>query len=69
MVSAGDVERGKPALDVNLRAVRRVGVPPNAYLVFEDSPAGLQAAKVAGVRAVTILTAYNPASSWPEWGA
>ncbi|MDO8531836.1 MAG: HAD family phosphatase [Dehalococcoidia bacterium] len=59
IVSAGDVERGKPAPDVYLLAARKLGVPPGACLVFEDSPVGLEAAKAAGMRAVAILTPYT----------
>ena len=59
IVSAGDVAHGKPAPDVYLRAARRLGVPPGACLVFEDSPVGLRAARAAGMRAIAILTPYT----------
>ncbi|WP_374448015.1 HAD family hydrolase [Stella sp.] len=50
--SATEVERGKPAPDLFLHAARRMGVPPAACLVVEDSPAGIAAAVAAGMRAV-----------------
>lgn len=59
IVSAGDVQRGKPAPDVYLLAARKLRVPPDACLVFEDSPVGLEAAQAAGMRAVAILTPYT----------
>lgn len=43
-----DVERGKPEPDLVLLAARRMGLPPARCLVFEDSPAGFEAARRAG---------------------
>jgi HAD superfamily hydrolase (TIGR01509 family) len=48
--SASMVERGKPAPDLFLYAARMMGVPPAACIVVEDSPAGVSAAKAAGMR-------------------
>jgi HAD superfamily hydrolase (TIGR01509 family) len=49
-----DVVNNKPAPDVYLLAAERLGVSAERCLVFEDSLAGLQAAKAAGMRAVVI---------------
>ena len=49
--SATMVSRGKPAPDLFLLAARRMGVAPRDCLVVEDSPAGIAAAKAAGMRA------------------
>ncbi|MFJ7410288.1 HAD family hydrolase [Streptomyces sp. NPDC098077] len=49
--SATEVEHGKPAPDLFLHAARRMGVPPEACAVVEDSQYGLQAARAAGMRA------------------
>jgi HAD superfamily hydrolase (TIGR01509 family) len=48
--SATMVARGKPAPDLFLYAARALGYPPAACLVVEDSPAGIAAAKAAGMR-------------------
>jgi HAD superfamily hydrolase (TIGR01509 family) len=48
--SASDVERGKPAPDLFLLAARTMGVEPSGCLVVEDSPAGVEAARAAGMR-------------------
>ena len=48
--SANMVERGKPAPDLFLYAAQRMGVKPSACIVVEDSPAGVMAAKEAGMR-------------------
>jgi len=58
IVSAEDVHRGKPAPDIFLLAAKRLGVPPGRCLVFEDAPAGVAAAKPAGMRAVGVLTTH-----------
>jgi HAD superfamily hydrolase (TIGR01509 family) len=48
--SATMVERGKPAPDLFLHAARDMGMEPDDCLVIEDSPAGVEAAKSAGMR-------------------
>jgi beta-phosphoglucomutase-like phosphatase (HAD superfamily) len=40
---------GKPDPEGFLRALERLGVKPNEAVVFEDSPAGIEAAKRAGI--------------------
>lgn len=54
VVTACDVQNGKPAPDVFLEAARRMEVPPKDCLVFEDGMPGLEAAKAAGMKAVFI---------------
>lgn len=48
--SASMVERGKPAPDLFLHAARGMGVAPRHCVVIEDSPAGVEAARRAGMR-------------------
>jgi len=47
-----EVKRGKPHPDVFLRAAKVMGFEPSECLVLEDSPAGLKAAKAAGMKCV-----------------
>jgi HAD superfamily hydrolase (TIGR01509 family) len=54
LVSGADVGRGKPAPDVFVETARRLGLPPRACLVVEDSRNGLLAAKAAGMACATI---------------
>ena len=55
VIAAGDeVERAKPAPDVFLLAASRLGARPAACLVLEDSPAGLRAARAAGMSAILV---------------
>jgi pseudouridine 5'-phosphatase len=58
VVCADEVERGKPAPDLFLEAARRLRVSPDASLVLEDSPNGVEAALAAGMK---IIAVPNPA--------
>jgi HAD superfamily hydrolase (TIGR01509 family) len=48
--SATMVDEGKPAPDLFIYAASQLGVDNNACIVVEDSPAGIEAAKRAGMR-------------------
>jgi beta-phosphoglucomutase len=61
VVTVEDVARGKPDPEVYLLAARRLGVSPEACLVFEDAIIGVQAALRAGMRAFGVATGYEPA--------
>ncbi len=54
VVGADQVERGKPAPDVFLRAASLLDIPPSACLVYEDGELGLEAARAAGMRSVDV---------------
>lgn len=54
VIAAEDVWRGKPDPEPFLLAAQRIGVPPAECVVYEDSPAGLEAARRAGMRAVDV---------------
>ena len=48
--SASMVARAKPAPDLFLHAAAAMAVAPDCCLVIEDSPAGIEAARAAGMR-------------------
>lgn len=48
--SASMVKNGKPAPDLFLHAASQMGALPEDCIVVEDSPAGVQAAKAAGMK-------------------
>lgn len=58
MITAEDVEHGKPAPDCFLLAAARLGMPAGDCLVFEDTAAGIAAAESAGA-AVIVITATH----------
>ena len=59
IVSGDEPIRGKPAPDIFLLAAERLGLRPAECLVIEDSPAGVAAAHVAGMRVVAVRTPYT----------
>jgi beta-phosphoglucomutase family hydrolase len=61
VVGAADVERGKPEPDIFLKAAARLGVDPVDCVVFEDAPAGIEAARRAGMRCVAVTTTLSRA--------
>lgn len=60
LVSADDVSRGKPDPEGYLTAARRLGTAPSECVVVEDTPAGLAAAKAAGMRAIGVAFQFEP---------
>lgn len=53
-VTGQDVTRGKPDPQVFLLAAQRLGVPPAGCAVVEDAPAGIEAARRAGMAAIAL---------------
>jgi pseudouridine-5'-monophosphatase len=49
-----EIRRGKPAPDIFLLAAERLGASPAGCLVFEDSPAGVEAARAAGMHVIAV---------------
>jgi HAD superfamily hydrolase (TIGR01509 family) len=54
IVTGEEVERGKPAPDIYLRAADKLGLPADACLVVEDALPGVAAAKAANMRVAAI---------------
>jgi HAD superfamily hydrolase (TIGR01509 family) len=60
--SVSEVERGKPAPDLFLHAAEQMGAEPAACAVVEDSRFGVEAARVAGMRAFGYAGGLTPAN-------
>jgi sugar-phosphatase len=58
MVTADDVVNGKPSPEPYLKGAALLGVAPADCLVFEDTPAGVAAARAAGMRVVALGNTY-----------
>jgi HAD superfamily hydrolase (TIGR01509 family) len=58
--SAEEVARGKPAPDLFLHAADSMGAHPDRCVVIEDSPAGVTAAKSAGMTALAFSDLTPP---------
>ena len=54
IVTADDVEHGKPHPEGYLLAVERLGVDPARTVAFEDTEAGVSSAKDAGLRCLAV---------------
>ena len=59
-ISSEEVGRGKPAPDVYIEAVRRLGADPVSCAAVEDSHNGILAARAAGMRVVAVPNASFP---------
>lgn len=60
VLGAEDVSRGKPAPDCFLKAAALLGVDAAGCVVFEDSSAGVAAAKAAGMFCVAVSRPGRP---------
>ena len=58
LVTADDVREGKPSPEPYLKGAALLGFAPKDCIVFEDTPAGIQSAKAAGMRAIALSTTY-----------
>jgi HAD superfamily hydrolase (TIGR01509 family) len=62
VVSADDVEYGKPDPEGYVRALAALdgGIPARDVVVFEDTEAGVAAAKGAGMRCIAVMGTLRP---------
>jgi HAD superfamily hydrolase (TIGR01509 family) len=60
LVAAEDVAEGKPSPEGFLAAAGRLGVRPAECVVMEDAPAGVEAARRAGMAVVAVTTTHAP---------
>jgi len=57
-VTADDVVNGKPHPEAYLKGAKILAARPEACVVIEDAPSGIQAARAAGMRVVALATTY-----------
>lgn len=63
--SGRDLNMPKPRPDIYLYAANEEGIPPENCLVLEDSDAGVEAARQAGMACVLLRDLKDKAPSWP----
>ena len=68
LLSSEDVANPKPAPDLFLLCATKFAIPPERCLVIEDSEAGLEAARLAGMPVVG-LTHHLSEAQVRAWGA
>lgn len=54
VLSGEDVAAAKPAPDIYLTALRRLGLPAHQAIVFEDAVSGIRAARAAGISVIGV---------------
>jgi sugar-phosphatase len=59
LITADEVSRGKPDPEPYLAAAQGLGVPAERCMVIEDAPAGIEAARAAGMLAVAIASTHS----------
>jgi mannitol-1-/sugar-/sorbitol-6-phosphatase len=67
LITADEVKRSKPHPDGYLAAAARLGIGPDECLVFEDAPAGIEAAMAAGMNVVGVKTTFSDKELRCEW--
>jgi beta-phosphoglucomutase family hydrolase len=65
VIAAEDVTQGKPHPEVFLTAAAQIGACPNQCVVVEDAPAGIEAARRAGMRVIGLGSATH--QSGPDY--
>lgn len=58
-VAAEDVTEGKPHPEAYLKGAEILGASPEACLVIEDAPSGIQAGKSAGMTVISVATTHD----------
>jgi beta-phosphoglucomutase family hydrolase len=59
IITAAEVEKGKPDPDVFLIAADTINIKPENCIVIEDAPVGIEAAKRAGMKSIALTTTHN----------
>jgi mannitol-1-/sugar-/sorbitol-6-phosphatase len=59
LITADDVKRGKPNPEAYLLAAAKLDVRPEGCVVVEDAPAGVSAARSAGMRVIAVVTTHS----------
>jgi beta-phosphoglucomutase family hydrolase len=59
IINSSDITKGKPHPEIFEVAAKKLGIPAENCVVFEDSTAGVQAAKAAGMKVVALTTTHS----------
>ena len=60
LVTADDVNNGKPHPEPYLKGAQLLSIEPREGLVLEDAPAGIRAAHAAGMKVIALASTYRP---------
>jgi beta-phosphoglucomutase-like phosphatase (HAD superfamily) len=59
VASRDDVEQGKPDPEIYLLVAQELAIAPEACLVIEDSPSGVETALAAGMHCLAVTTPFT----------
>lgn len=59
IMTACEVEKGKPSPDIYFAVAEKLQIPPSKCLVFEDILPGIEAGKAAGMKVCAVADAYS----------
>lgn len=59
LICAEDVSHGKPHPEGCIAAAQKLGISPSNCIVLEDAPAGLEAARRAGMACIGVLSTHD----------
>jgi beta-phosphoglucomutase family hydrolase len=59
IINSNDIEKGKPDPEIFLKTAEELGILPENCVVFEDSIAGVQSGKAAGMKVVALTTTHT----------
>jgi beta-phosphoglucomutase family hydrolase len=59
IINSNDIEKGKPDPEIFIKTAEELGIPPEKCVVFEDSIAGVQSGKAAGMKVVALTTTHT----------
>ncbi len=68
-VTGSDIVNGKPHPEPYLKGAARLGFAPQACVVLEDVPAGIQAGKAAGCKVIALCTTVSSEEELRKAGA
>ncbi|MCI0334475.1 MAG: HAD family phosphatase [Planctomycetes bacterium] len=66
ILTAADIQRGKPDPEVYLLAAKRLGIEPSQMMVLEDSANGCRAAAAAGAYTVAVPNRHTRNHTFPD---
>lgn len=70
LITATDIQKGKPDPEPYLRAAAALGFPGSECIVIEDAPAGIRSGKAAGARVIAFQTTMERRDledAQPDW--
>jgi beta-phosphoglucomutase-like phosphatase (HAD superfamily) len=57
IIAAEDIQRGKPDPEGYLKGIKALNLPPENIIAVEDTLAGVQSAKAAGLKCIAVQSA------------